>query len=113
MPPSMKAFTQCWKNSSKAGVTHNCQRISRKHVGSPRGLPPATAASAVPGPRAKPLFLDDLAAVDLDQIDAGHALAALLAGGSLLDEGDVAVDALHMDAPQCLGDRRRVGFPAG
>src|SRR5262245_10948856 len=55
----------------------------------------------------------NLAAVDLDQIDARHALCALPAFWALLDEGDVAVEALHLHAPQRLGDRLRLGLARG
>src|ERR1700754_41618 len=46
-----------------------------------------------------PLLARDLAALDLDQIDAGNVLGALLTGRALLDEAERSVDALHLDGP--------------
>jgi hypothetical protein len=57
---------------------------------------------------ARLLLARDLAAGNLDEIDARHVLRAFLAGGALLDEGDVAVDALHLDVPQGLADGFRL-----
>src|SRR5689334_19063866 len=59
------------------------------------------------------LVLDDLAAVDPHQVDARDVLRAFLAGGALLDEGDVAVDALHLHVPERLLDRGRVRLAGG
>src|SRR4051812_11620905 len=53
----------------------------------------------------KGLVLYDFTVVDLHQVNTRHVLRAFLAGGSLLDEGDVAVDALHLHVPQRLLDR--------
>src|SRR5438477_7923372 len=59
------------------------------------------------------LLLRHFAAVDLDEVYGRHVLRALLAGGALLDEGDVAVDALHLDAPERLGDGLGIGLAGG
>src|SRR3977135_1572221 len=73
---------------------------------------PATSAGMTIAPPAQ-LLLHVLAGVDLDEIRAGRVLRALLAGGALLDEGDVAIDALHLDVPERLGDGLGLGLPSG
>ena len=55
----------------------------------------------------------DLAALDPDDVDARDVLRAFLAGRALLDEGDVAVDALHLHVPERLLDRHRIGLAGG
>ena len=52
------------------------------------------------------LWQGDLAVLDGHDIDVGHVLGALLARRALLDEDDVAVDAVDLDAPE----RRADGF---
>ena len=53
---------------------------------------------------------DDLAVLDLDQGAVGHILAAFLARRAVLDELHVAVDRRHVDLPEGVLDRRRVGL---
>src|SRR6516225_10569372 len=101
MPPRMRALSACWSSWS---------------IMSPRGKSPgsisplaAMPVDSIPGDKAgwqrsQALLLHHLAAIDLDQVHAGHVLPALLACRPLLDEGDVAVDTLHLDVPQRLGD---------
>ena len=93
-----------------AGVTRNCNLIgahfwqARRPSAAFRAGQKLAARLRLASRRLRltveqPLWVCDLAAVDLHQIDAGHALAALLARGPLLDKCNVAVDALHMNAP--------------
>src|SRR3954470_12271077 len=56
------------------------------------------------------LVLDDLAVVDAHDVNARRVLRALLAGGALLEEGDVTVDALDVNLPERVGDRLRLGL---
>src|SRR5690349_2780253 len=111
----MRALRPCWRSWST--VKPNAS-LSSRHLwpGSIVPLAPAlgegwipgtspgmTIASASLGSTRAVLLFHDLTGVDLDEVHVGHVLRALLAGGALLDEGDVAVDALHLDAPERLG----------
>src|SRR4051812_16269776 len=89
VPPSISALRQCWRNWS---------------------IDPTMGPRLRGGDEARCLVLDHLAVVDAHHVDAGHVLRAFLAGGSLLDEADIAVDALDLDLPQRLGDRLRLGL---
>src|SRR5688500_19731890 len=51
--------------------------------------------------------LRDFAFFDFDDVHRRHALSAFLALRPFLVEGDVAVDALNLDLPERLLDRRR------
>src|ERR1700679_2773875 len=106
MPPSIRAFTQFWKNSftaaSRGTTTWSAASLGRRAGllrAASRGLVThretwsSLAVRAFNG-QAELLRVHDLAAVDPNQVDAGHTLAALLARGPLLDKCDVAVDAL-------------------
>src|SRR5262245_12491575 len=66
--------------------------------------------SASPRPN---LRFHHLAALDLHEVHARHILRTLLAGGPPLDEGDVAVDALHLHVPQRGADRLRLNLAGG
>src|SRR4051812_647474 len=96
----MSAFRPCWRNWSNA--------CHPREGGDPffitNGPPPS------PGRRLQRLVLDDLAVLDLHHVNARHVLRAFLAGRALLDEGDVAVDALHLHIPERLRDRLRLGL---
>src|SRR5579875_193473 len=52
----------------------------------------------------------DLTTLDLDDVDLGHDLAALLALRAFLHEADIAVDALHMHLPERLADGLGLGL---
>src|SRR5690348_3574032 len=67
-------------------------------------------APAFAGATLQRLVFDDLAVLDLHHVNARHVLRAFLAGRALLDEGDVAVDALHLHVPERLRDRLRLGL---
>src|SRR5216683_5628094 len=124
----MRALRQCWRNwSIRFRATGTSFPSPRRGEGGERSEPGEGRSdygeAESPSPRPSPLrgegaqalrlaaalHLHDLAAVDLDQIDARHVLRALLAGGALLDEGDVAVDALQLHVPQRLLDRLGLG----
>jgi len=93
-----------------------CSRTMRKSSAGTSTWGVRTAASSLARNTAvayRALLLRHLAAVDLDEVNGRHVLRALLAGGTLLDEGDVAVDALHLDAPERRGDGLGIGLAGG
>src|SRR4030095_15662742 len=55
----------------------------------------------------------DFAVLDLHDVDGRYVLAAFLSWAPLLDEGDVTVEAVHLDVPERLLDRRRLGLARG
>src|SRR5688572_30159623 len=57
-----------------------------------------------------PLVLDYLAVLDSHHVHARYVLRALLARRALLDERDVAVDALYLHVPERLRDRLGFGL---
>src|SRR4051794_32220507 len=57
---------------------------------------------------ASELVLNDLAVLDLHEIDVRPVLSAFLAGRAPLREVDITIDALHRDAPERRPDRLRI-----
>ena len=83
---------------------------ARRNLSKPgnRALP--ASRSAPGGGVSLPVRQDDLAVLDLDQIDAGIALTAFLTGRARLVELDHAVHAGELDLPERRADRLGLGL---
>src|SRR5439155_3344169 len=95
---------RCWISSSTDGL-RGCARPRRpvedRGAGLPAVMPPAKWRSQRRN--------GDAAVLDLDQVDVGLALAALLPGVAGLGEADRPVEPDEVDRPERLGDRGRIG----
>src|SRR5262249_45703782 len=102
----MTALRRCWRNWSTCPSrvwTQPTPAVYGAPDSSLRGVPRRLATTS--GVRK-----DDLAVLDLDEIDAGIALAAFLTRGAGFFEFDLSVHAGQLDLPERRADRFGLGL---
>src|SRR6266446_417947 len=102
----MTALRRCWRNWSTCPSRVWTQPALAVY-GAPDSEPPGRPRRLV---TTSGVRKDDLAVLDLDEIDAGIALAAFLTRGAGFFEFDLSVHAGQLDLPERRADRFGIGL---
>src|SRR4051794_2252999 len=116
VPPSTVAFIRCWKNWSIKQFSPRLRgeggggKLASSRSAAVRGRLPPPCPPPQAGEEEAPSVLHHFPVLQVDDVDVGDVLPALLSLGPFLDEGDVAVDAVDLGLPERLADRLGLGL---